>query len=144
MTQTLSDQICHRLYVLSHAVTRAYRPFLDKLDLTYPQYVVLLALWEKDNIDIGALQSKTKVDAGALSLIIKKLITKSFIKTTPSPADQRMKIVTLTARGKKLQKEAEHIPAALSACFPDITQTDTDALKAALDTLLIKMSSDDG
>ncbi len=139
MTQTLSNQICHRLYVLSHAVTRAYRPLLDAIDLTYPQYLVLLALWEQNHLDIGTLQAKTQIDAGALSLIIKKLTTKSYIITKASDQDQRIKIASLTQTGQKLQMQAAKIPEALSACFPDVTKEDTDNLKAALDMLMTKM-----
>lgn len=74
----LENQLCHRFYTLSNAFTRAYRPLLKTLDITYPQYVTLMALWENDDITIANLLEVTDIDGGAMSLILKKLEAKGF------------------------------------------------------------------
>ncbi len=74
----LENQLCHRFYTLSNAFTRAYRPLLKALDITYPQYVTLMALWETDDITIAELLEKTVIDGGAMSLILKKLKKRAF------------------------------------------------------------------
>ena len=72
-TLKLESQLCHRFYTLSNAFTRAYRPMLKSLDITYPQYVVMMALWEQSNVTIAELLDKTVIDGGAMTLILKKL-----------------------------------------------------------------------
>ena len=84
----LENQLCHRFYTLSNAFTRAYRPLLKALDITYPQYVTLMALWETDNVTIAELLDKTAIDGGAMSLILKKLEDKGFLMITKDKTDQ--------------------------------------------------------
>ena len=89
----LENQLCHRFYTLSNAFTRAYRPLLKALDITYPQYVTLMALWEDDDITIAELLDRTAIDGGAMSLILKKLQDKGFLVVTKDKADKRVKRV---------------------------------------------------
>ncbi len=111
--QQLSNQICHRFYVISNAITRRYRTSLEKVDLTYPQYVAMMALWEEDNVSVGELHKKTLIDNGALTLMLKKMCDKNLITLIVSDTDKRMKKVKLTDKGNKLkeivQKEREKV-----------------------------------
>ncbi|MGO3820149.1 MAG: MarR family winged helix-turn-helix transcriptional regulator, partial [Vibrio casei] len=75
----LDNQICHRLYMASNALTRTYREMLSELDLTYPQYVVMMALWEQDNISITKLLEKTAIDGSAMTQILKKMSDKGLL-----------------------------------------------------------------
>ncbi|NQZ30470.1 MAG: MarR family transcriptional regulator [Oceanospirillaceae bacterium] len=131
----LSNQICHRAYVLSNAITRAYRPLLNALDITYPQYVVMMALWEQDEIEINQLLKKTLIDAGAMSLILKKLQAKSLLSLTASEADKRIKVVVLTDKGHNLKVLALEIPAKIKSCAPSLTQAEINTFKALADKL---------
>lgn len=118
---TLDKQLCHRLYVTSNAVTRASRPVLEAIDLTYSQYVVMMALWEEDALSVGELQQKTLIDSGCLSLMLKKMVSKDLIKLVASQADKRSKVVYLTEAGLALKA---------------IAQSERDKLHAVQTTLL--------
>ncbi len=106
-SQQLANQLCHRFYVISNAITRKYKPMLDTINLTYSQYVVMMALWEKDDISISELQQKTLIDTGCLSLMLKKMCNKNLIKLAVSDTDKRMKKVKLTDKGSKLKVTAQ-------------------------------------
>lgn len=75
-TPRLKNLLCHRLYTASNAITRTYRPFLEALQLTYPQYITMVALWEKDNLSVKELHKITEIDNGCLSLMLKKMLEK--------------------------------------------------------------------
>jgi len=131
----LDAQICHRVYVLSNAITRAYRPLLKDLDITYPQYVVMMALWEEDDIVINQLLEKTLIDAGAMSLILKKLQAKSLISLNSSDIDKRIKVLKLTTQGLSLKKLAMGIPAQLMCRASSLSEEEINTLKSLTDKL---------
>lgn len=131
----LSNQICHRFYVATNAITRAYKPYLKQLDITYPQYLVLMALWQQDDIEVGQIQQQTKVDAGALSLIMKKLVQKGLIEMISSQQDKRVKLVKLTEAGAKMESAAENIPQQLRCQFPELSDAEVNQLRSLLDKL---------
>jgi len=131
----LDEQLCHRVYVLSNAITRAYRPLLKDLDITYPQYVVMMALWEQDDIVINQLLEKTLIDAGAMSLILKKLQAKSLISLNSSDIDKRIKVLKLTTQGKSLKKLAMGIPAQLMCRASSLSEEELNTLKSLTDKL---------
>jgi DNA-binding MarR family transcriptional regulator len=112
-TLPLEEQICFALYSASNAMVRLYRPLLQPFDLTYPQYVVLLALWQQDNISLGELGAKTLFDSGTLTPLVKKLEQKGWLRRLPSPDDERVKKVVLTAEGKALEQQVAGVTAAL-------------------------------
>lgn len=112
-TLPLEDQLCFALYSASNAVVRLYRPLLQPFDLTYPQYVVLLALWQQDDISLGELGSKTLFDSGTLTPLVKKLESKGWLKRLASAQDERVKKVVLTATGKALENEVAAVMPAL-------------------------------
>lgn len=115
MSQTLplDQQLCFALYSVSNAVVRLYRPLLQPFDLTYPQYVVLLALWQQDNISLGMLGRATLFDSGTLTPLVKKLEQKQLLQRVASQDDERVKQVVLTAAGKALQHKVSGVMQAL-------------------------------
>ena len=106
----LENQICHRLYLASNATTRFYRPLLEPLGLSYPQYIVLMALWEKDNISLGELTHRTNIDKGFLSTLIQKLENDKVITLEGDEQDKRKKIIKLSKKGWKLREKAHSLP----------------------------------
>ena len=135
----LSNQICHRFYKATNAITRAYKPYLNQLDITYPQYLVMMALWETDVIEVSKVQQQTQVDAGALSLILKKLVAKGLIMLNPAEGDKRVKLVCLTQQGKEMQLAASDIPMKLRCQFPDFSEADIAQLIQLLDKLNVSL-----
>ncbi len=134
--QLLENQLCHRFYVIANAITRAYRPMLNRLDLTYPQYVVMMALWEKDNISISDLHQKTQIDIGCLSLMLKKMVAKNLIELIVTSNDRRMKKVKLTDKGQALQATAEKEKLQLQCQQPlDLEDDEISQLFTLLDKL---------
>ncbi|QBL08568.1 MarR family transcriptional regulator [Rheinheimera sp. D18] len=115
MTKTvpLEQQICFALYSASNAVIRLYRPLLQPFDLTYPQYVVMLALWQQDNISLGDLGSQTLFDSGTLTPLVKKLEQKGWLKRESATHDERVKQVVLTDAGRALEQHIAGVMPAL-------------------------------
>ena len=140
----LSNQLCHRLYKATNAITRAYKPHLDKLDLTYPQYLVMMALWQEDGVEIGKIKQACQIDAGALTLILKKLVSKDYIVQTPSEHDKRVKIITLTQAGVALAEAAKPIPDAMKCQFSDVDKGEVEALANLLDKLNLSLDNSTG
>lgn len=134
-TLKLENQLCHRLYLLSNAFTRAYRPLLDEIDITYPQYIVLMALWEKDEISIASLNQKTGIDAGAMTLILRKLSQKGFLDIRKDKADKRVKYVFLTEVGRELKEKARSIPEQMRCRVNDMQAEELQMLALLLDKL---------
>lgn len=131
----LENQLCHRFYLLSNAFTRAYRPLLDALDITYPQYVVLMALWENDHITIANLLQKSGIDGGAMTLILKKLTQKAYLTIERDENDKRVKYVTLTKQGQGLKAQASTIPATMFCKFDGLKKDEVNELITMLDKL---------
>ena len=102
----LDNQLCFGLYAASHLMTKAYRPFLKDIGLTYPQFLVLLVLWEKKSQTVSALGDALLLDSGTLSPLLKRLESAGFVQKTRRQDDERQVIVTLTARGEDLRAGA--------------------------------------
>lgn len=139
----LSNQICHRFYMATNSITRAYKPYLNRLDITYPQYLVLMALWEKDDIEMSQVQRQTQIDAGALTLIMKKLVSKEVVELNTADHDKRVKLVKLTEKGREMELKAADIPKSLRCQFPDFTEQEMNQLILLLDKLNSSLSVDD-
>jgi DNA-binding MarR family transcriptional regulator len=129
----LDKQLCHRLYMASNGLIRAYRPLLEALDLTYPQYVVMMALWQQDDISIQTLLTKTAIDGGAMSLILQKMQTKQLLSMTANEDDKRKKHIRLTQHGHALKLKAATVPAQIQCVLPAISQDDVKTLIGLLD-----------
>ncbi|WP_454197913.1 MarR family winged helix-turn-helix transcriptional regulator [Nocardia sp. Marseille-Q1738] len=109
----LSDQPCFTVYSTANAIVRAYRPLLEPLGLTYPQYIVMMSLWEADQVDLRTLSVHTHLDAGTLTPIVKRLADKGFLERTRVSGDERRLCITVTAAGRELQRAAAHVPEAM-------------------------------
>jgi DNA-binding MarR family transcriptional regulator len=121
----LDDQLCFALYSASRAVTARYRPLLDELGLTYPQYLVMLALWESGPATVGELGRRLHLDSGTLSPLLKRLEASELISRRRRSQDERSVEVVLTGSGHRLRERATCLPAAIG------TATGLDAAGAA-------------
>lgn len=110
----LSRQVCFALYAASRAATALYRPILDELGLTYPQYLVLLTLWERDGQTVKELGEALNLDSGTLSPLLKRLATAGLLTRRRSAADERRVVIALTDAGTALRERARPIPARLA------------------------------
>lgn len=114
----LDHQLCFPLYACARKVTSLYTPYFKELDLTYTQYIIFLVLWEQDGISVSQLGEKLYLDSGTLTPLLKKMETKGWIRRTRSEEDERVVMITLTKKGKELEKQAEKIPKKIGACIP--------------------------
>lgn len=131
----LSNQICFPLYASGKEIVRRYQPYLEKLDLTYTQYIVLMVLWEKDHLSVKEIGAKLYLDSGTLTPLINKLIKKGYIQKEKSPDDERELIISLTSDGIKLKEKAKEIPP-LIAKKVKLTQKEARTLYTLLYKLL--------
>lgn len=117
----LGRQVCFALYAASRAVTGLYRPLLDELDLTYPQYLVLLVLWERGPVPVRELGAHLRLDSGTLSPLLKRLEAAGLVTRGRRPDDERSVLVTPTAKALDLRAGARAIPGHLTAtaALPD-------------------------
>ena len=112
----LDHQLCFPIYAAARAVTSIYTPYLKKLGLTYTQYILFLVLWEKDGLTVGEICKRLMLDSGTLSPVLKKLRQEGYLEKTQSTTDERSFIITLTEKGKALQKQAKEIPLLVGKC----------------------------
>ncbi len=131
----LKDQLCFKLYTASRLLTQVYAPYLEKLDLTYPQYLAMLVLWETDQISVKDLGEKLKLDSGTLSPLVKKLESKGYIERSRLPFDERIVCLSLTEAGHELKKSAKKIPDDMF-CETQMTLKDLMALSQLADQLI--------
>lgn len=106
----LDNQLCFSLYVCSKEIIRRYKPLLDPYDLTYTGYIIMMALWEEDNITIKALGKKLYLDSGTLTPLLKKMEAQGYINRNRSKDDERNVYISLTEKGKKMKEKALCIP----------------------------------
>lgn len=112
----LDNQLCFPLYVASKEITRRYLPLLKELDLTYTQYIALLALWENDHITVKELGERLYLDSGTLTPLLYKLENKGYIIRNKSDKDGRELVVCVTPEGEKLKEKALSIPPNIARC----------------------------
>lgn len=137
-TLGVDSQLCFALYSASRAMTAAYRPILADLNLTYPQYLVLLVLWEDERVTVRRLGERLKLDSGTLSPLLKRLEANGFVRRERSRDDERLVEVTLTAAGRRLEERAQCIPAELGSATGMSEQQATelrDAVRQLTDAL---------
>ena len=115
----LSSQICFRLYSASRLVTQTYKPFLDKLGITYPQYLVLMVLWEADNQPVNDIAHKLLLETNTVTPLIQRMEKMGLVIRTKGIVDTRQRIVSLTKEGKAMEKEAAKVPACMLEHFAD-------------------------
>ena len=112
----LKSQLCFPLYACSKEIIRKYKPFLDQYDLTYTQYITMMALWENESMNVRELGLALFLDSGTLTPVLKKLESKGYIERKRSKEDERNLIVTVTQKGWNLREEALSIPQSMSSC----------------------------
>lgn len=106
----LDRQMCFALYSASLAMTKLYKPVLSDIGLTYPQYLVMLVLWEQDGITVSTLKERLHLDYGTLTPLIKRLEKQELLTRTRPPEDERQVLIHLTARGYSLRDRAQPVP----------------------------------
>lgn len=106
----LENQLCFPVYAASRLITREYQPFLDRLGITYPQYLVLMILWEKDSVSVDEITRRLILNTNTITPILKRMEVHGIITRERSKDDERRVIISLTPYGKKLQEEAASIP----------------------------------
>lgn len=134
----LDEQVCFALYSTTLAMNKVYRQLLKKLALTYPQYLVMMVLWESDQVTVSDIGSRLFLDSATLTPLLKRLESAGFISRQRAASDERQVIIGLTAAGRELRKKAEAVPDGVfcaAACSPDQLQT----IKAGLEVLRDKL-----
>lgn len=109
----LDQQVCFGLAVAARSVIALYRPLLEPLGLTHPQYLVMLALWEEESLRVSELGRKVQLDPGTLSPLLKRLEAQGYVRRERNRLDERSLAVVLTDRGRALREDAEKIPPAI-------------------------------
>jgi DNA-binding MarR family transcriptional regulator len=132
----LKNQLCHRLYMASNSIARAYREPLRELNITYPQYVVMMALWQQDGITIADLVSTTAIDGGAMTQILKKMVDKELLKIIKDNEDKRKRLVELTQQGQALKIQAVEIPNKIKCKFNSMDSGQVEQLMQLLDLVV--------
>ena len=122
----LDNQLCFALYSASLAMTKLYKPLLEPMGLTYPQYLVMLALWERDGETVSALGERLRLDSGTLTPLLKRLEMAELVSRLRDTTDERRVRVRLTAAGRRLKGRAARIP----ACVMQAAQCDLDEVTA--------------
>lgn len=115
LPQTLDEQLCFALYATSHAMTKAYKPLLDKLSLTYPQYLAMLVLWERDDMAVKDIAARLDLDPATVTPLLKRLEALGYVERVRSAADERVVNVRVTSAGRALKDRARSVPAELFA-----------------------------
>ncbi|MBS0521338.1 MAG: MarR family transcriptional regulator [Proteobacteria bacterium] len=121
----VGDMLCFAIYSAGHAFNRVYKPLLDRLDLTYPQFLVMVALWAGDDQTVGGLGDKLLLESSTLTPLLKRLETMGLVSRRRDPADERQVRVRLTAAGKALKARARDIP----RCIIDAAGMPEDTLR---------------
>lgn len=138
----LENQLCFSVYATSRAITKLYRPFLNELGITYPQYLVMLVLWEKENITLKDLGNKLYLDSGTLTPLLKRLESIGYIKRERSTEDERLLCVSITDKGNELKEKALNIPKCIVECL-DYDPMLLFKLKKEIDSLLSNINKED-
>ena len=113
----LENQVCFPLYACSKEIIRKYKPLLDKLDLTYTQYLTMMVLWEHNNINVKTLGEILYLDSGTLTPVLNKLESKNYISKTSNDKDKRNLVITITEEGKQLKEKARVVPTEIGKCI---------------------------
>ncbi len=127
MGPKLTEQVCYTLYSTSRAVTQAYKPLLEPLNLTYPQYVVMMALWDNDAVKITEIAELTGISNATLSPLLKRLELNGFLERRMTETDERQKSLILTTSGKALGRKAKKA-SEMALCATGLNEKDASKL----------------
>lgn len=131
----LENQLCFPLYACSKEIVKIYKPLLDTLDLTYTQYIVMMVMWNKKEINVKSLGEKLFLDSGTLTPVLKKLENKGYISRKRNPNDERNLIISIQAKGIKLKEKAKNIPQEVGKCV-NLTKEEATKLYKTLYKIL--------
>jgi DNA-binding MarR family transcriptional regulator len=136
----LKNQVCFPVYALSREIISHYRPFLESLDITYPQYLVLMVLWEEKTQTVNQLGGKLRLDSGTLTPLLKRMESKGLILRRRKSTDERVVEISLTEQGEKLRVKAVDVPTQLMESIP-VTMDELIRLKEIVNDILDRMCS---
>lgn len=131
----LCNQLCFPLYACAKEVVRMYKPYLDKIDLTYTQYITMMVMWEKKQVSVKQLGEMLFLDSGTLTPVLKKLEQKGYVSRARSKEDERVLDVTLTESGEALKEKALDVPRQMSTCI-NLEPEEAVALQKILNKML--------
>ncbi len=112
----LKNQICFPLYAASREVIKQYRPYLDKLNLTYTQYIAMMVFWEEKRLSVKEVGKRLFLDSGTLTPVLKSLEAKGYVRRSRSAEDERVLMVEITEEGERLKEEAKSVPEKVAGC----------------------------
>jgi len=136
----LDNQICFAVYSAAHAFNRVYKPLLDRLGLTYPQYLVMLSLWERDGVAVKNIGERLYLDSGTLTPLLKRLEAAGLVKRTRSSEDERQVLIDLTPQGQALKEKARAVPQSILEAS-DCSVTELVALKSEIVSLRDRLNA---
>ena len=137
----LDKQLCFRFYTVSRLMTQTYHPMLEELGITYPQYLVLMVLWEKDAQPVNDIAKRLFLNTNTVTPLLKRMEEEGIISRRKDKTDERKVIVSLTAKGREMEEEAKGIPAKMQkACIDGtVSEEEMGQLYPILDTLINKL-----
>ncbi|KAB1068926.1 MarR family winged helix-turn-helix transcriptional regulator [Methylobacterium planeticum] len=136
----LDNQLCYALYAAAHRMTKSYRPMLERIGLTYPQYLVLLVLWETDGVTVSEIGRRLRLDSGTLTPVLKRLEGAGLLVRNRRQSDEREVEIGLTPRGRALKAEAVEVRQAVM-CQLNLTEPEVQAMRADLNHLIENLSA---
>ena len=134
----LDNQLCFRLYTTSRLITQAYHPLLDPLGLTYPQYLVMMVLWENNHMTVNEIGQRLSLDSNTLTPLLKRMEANGLVVRSRGIVDARQTMVSLTKKGQRLEEAAKDVPTCLTRCWGEskLTADDVANLVHSLDSII--------
>ncbi len=141
----LDNQLCFRFYTVSRLITQAYQPLLKSLGLTYPQYLVMLVLWEHDEQPVNDIAKRLKLNTNTVTPLLKRMEDEGVLTRTKGRTDLRQVIVSLTAKGKAMEQQAQCIPNDLVNSFAcsKLLLDSSESLAAIMDEIIASLSENE-
>ncbi|ROU07824.1 MarR family winged helix-turn-helix transcriptional regulator [Lysobacter enzymogenes] len=134
-TLLLDDQLCFALYSTGLALNKVYRKLLGKLELTYPQYLAMMVLWERDGVTVSEIGQRLFLDSATLTPLLKRLEAAGLLTRTRAASDERQVVIELTQAGRALKAKARNVPEGMGCALEDCSVEQLTALKAQLESL---------
>ncbi|NQD36205.1 MarR family transcriptional regulator [Permianibacter sp. IMCC34836] len=136
----LDAQLCFRLYAASRGLTRCYQPLLDALGLTYPQYLAMLVLWQRDGITVTDLSEQLKLDPSTMTPLLKRLESAGWVSRQRRKSNEREVEIALTEAGRALRTRALSVPPAVMQAT-GLSMTEAETLRSLLDKLMLQLDN---
>lgn len=136
----LDNQLCYALYAAAHRMTKSYRPMLERMGLTYPQYLVLLVLWETDGVTVSEIGRRLRLDSGTLTPVLKRLEAAGFLHRNRRRSDEREVEIALTPHGRALRAEAGIVRESVM-CQLNMSEPEVQVMRAGLNALIENLNA---